>query len=131
MLTGDWGAQRGLLPPPIHYDFLAKNSLCSSGMNTSHTPYPEPRSEIDCHNSNLDKRFWSERSIRGMYGNVIMRAVTLYGNKQQKEGEKVGWREGGRRRKGRMKERKKKVLIQNNSKSLLLNSGCSLMRRMQ
>lgn len=129
MLTGDWGAQRGLLPPPIYYDFLAKN-LRSSGMNTSHTPYPEPRSEIDCHNSNLDKRFWSERSIRGMYENVIMRAVTLYGNKQQKEGEKVGWREG-RRRKGRMKERKKKVLIQNNSKSLLLNSGCSLMRRMQ
>lgn len=25
-----------------------------------------------------------------------MRAITLYGNKQQKEGEKKGWREGGR-----------------------------------
>lgn len=86
---------------------MAKNSLGSSGMNTSHVPYPEPRSEIDCHNSNLDKRFWSERSIRGMYENVIMRAVTLYDNEPQKEGEKERWRGGGGWRKERMKERKK------------------------
>lgn len=65
-----------------------------------------------------------------MYENIIMRAVTLCGNKQQKEGEKEdGEREEGEERKD---ERKKKESSHSKQlKIIAFKSGCSSMQRMQ